>query len=135
MLDAKKKLTKYVIHSEHYLNNAGKFLQQGDIGKSSELLWGSFAEAIKAVALSKGTSTSKHWQIGNFTKELSKELQDDSFYNTYIHANSLHKNFYEIEIDIDDVRRIAENIRATVGKLIALIPPDSFDLSVNRKTR
>jgi hypothetical protein len=121
-LDVKEKVNRYSKQSLHYLNNAFRFLEQGDVGKSSEFLWGSFAEALKALASSKGITINKHWEIGDFVKELTKELKDKSIYDTYLHANALHKNFYEIEIDLDDIRRIAEDVRRTVGKLLNLIP-------------
>jgi hypothetical protein len=85
-------------------------------------LWGSFAEALKALALSKGVPVNKHWEIGNFVKTLTKELEDKDIYDVYQHANSLHKNFYEIEIEMDDIRRMADDVRITVGKLLRLIP-------------
>lgn len=124
MLDAKAKVEKYAAQSFHYLKNASKFIDEGDSGKASEFLWGSLAEAIKALALSRGVRLNKHWEIGDYIKELTKNLEDKSIYDVYLHANALHKNFYEIEIGLDDIRRMADDVRITVGKLLNLIPKE-----------
>ncbi len=121
-MEAREKIRQYASQSLHYLDNAYKFLNQGDSGKASEFLWGSLAEILKALALGKGKRLDKHWEIGDFVKDLAKELEDKSIYDTYLHANSLHKNFYEIEINLDDISRMADDVRVTVGKLLNLIP-------------
>ncbi len=122
MLEPLKRVEKYTAQSLHYLQNASKYLDKEDTGKASELLWGSLAEAAKALALSHGISLDRHWEIGDFMKEVAKNLEDKDIYDVYLHANSLHKNFYEIEIGLDDVRRMAEDVRITVGKLLGHIP-------------
>ena len=121
-MDAKAKVEKYAGQSLHYLKNASKSIDVGDSEKASEFLWGSMAEALKALALSRGISLQKHGEIWNYIKSLTKELKDKDIYNVFLHANSLHKNFYELEFEMDDVRRMAEDVRITVGKLLSLIP-------------
>ncbi len=46
-------LEKHKAQSVHYLENAYKFIDAGDVEKASEFLWGSMAQAIKAVAATK----------------------------------------------------------------------------------
>jgi len=123
-LDAKAKVEKYASQSLHYLNNASKSIDVGDSEKASEFLWGSMAEALKALALSKGISLQKHGEIWNYIKSLTKELEDKDIYDVFLHANSLHKNFYELEFEMEDVRRMAEDVRMTVDKLLRLIPKE-----------
>ena len=117
-----KLLEKHHKQSVHYLENAYKFIDAGDAEKASEFLWGSMAQAVKAVALSKGIPLEKHGEIWNYVTSLTKELEDKSIYDVFLHANSLHKNFYELEFELKDVRRMAEDVRITVGKLLSLIP-------------
>jgi len=121
-LDAKVKVEKYAAQSLHYLRNASKFIDTGDSAKASEFLWGSLAEALKALALSKGIRLEKHGEIWNYVESLTKEREDKNIYDVFLHANSLHKNFYEFELELKDVRRMAEDVRMTVGKLLRLIP-------------
>jgi len=124
-LDAKAKVEKYAGQSLHYLKNASKSIDAGDSEKASEFLWGSMAEALKALALSKGIKLQKHGEIWNYIESLAKELEDKDIYDVFLHANSLHKNFYELELELKDVRRMADDVRMTVGKLLRLIPKES----------
>ena len=124
-MDPKAKVQKYAGQSLHYLRNASKFMDVGDSEKASEFLWGSLAEALKALALSKGIYLKKHGEIWNYVDSLTKELEDKSIYDTFLHANTLHINFYESDLELRDVRRIAEDVRMTVGKLLGLIPEES----------
>jgi len=121
-LDAKAKVEKHAGQSRHYLLNASKFIDAGDSEKASEFLWGSIAQALKALALSKGIRLQKHWEIWNYVESLAKELEDRSIYDVFLHADSLHKNFYELELEMKDVRRMAEDVKMTVGKLLSYIP-------------
>ena len=121
-MDAKAKVEKYAGQSLHYLRNASKFIDGGDSEKASEFLWGSLAEALKAVALSKGIRLQKHGEIWDYVASLTKELEDKNIYDVFLHANSLHKNFYELELELKEVRRMAEDVKMVVGKLLRLIP-------------
>jgi hypothetical protein len=123
-LDAKAKVKKYAGQSQHYLLNASKFIDAGDSEKASEFLWGSLAEALKALALSRGIQLKKHWEIWNYVENLTKELEDKSIYDAFRHAHDLHINFYESGIELRGVRRMAEDIRMTVDKLLSHIPKE-----------
>jgi len=123
-LDAKAKVEKYAGQSRHYLLNASKFIDAGDSEKASEFLWGSMAQAIKAVVAAKGATFRKHRFLWVYAESLAKELEDKSIYDSFVHAYSLHSNFYESDLELKDVRRIAEDVRTTVGKLLSLIPKE-----------
>ena len=124
-MDAEAKVKKYAGQSRHYLLNASKFIDTGDSAKASEFLWGSLAEALKALALSKGIRLEKHREIWNYVESLTKEREDKNIYDVFLHANSLHKNFYEFELELKDVRRMAEDIKIIQGELLQLIPQES----------
>ena len=123
-MDAKGKVDKYVRQSSHYLKNASRFIDAGDSAKASEFLWGSMAQALKAVAASRGIILKNHRQIWNYTESLTKELGDKSIYDAFIHANYLHTNFYESELELRDIRRAAEDISMVRDKLLNLIPSE-----------
>ena len=103
------------------MGNAAAFMRKGDTGKASEFLWGSIAEAVKAVAASKGITFHTHRRLKEYASELARELQDKSISDAFNKAESLHFNFYESELELKDVRRMAEDIRIAVGKLLSLI--------------
>lgn len=120
-MDAEVKVEKYAGQSLHYLKNASKLIDAGDSEKASEFLWGSMAQALKAVAASKGIFLRNHSRIWSFAESLTKELEDKSIYDAFLRANFLHSNFYEAELELKDVRIIGDEIRKTVGKLLNLI--------------
>lgn len=117
-------LEKHKAQSVHYLENAYKFIDAGDVEKASEFLWGSMAQAIKAVAATKEITLKSHRQLWDYTESLSKELDNKSIFDSFFHANSLHSNFYECELELKDVIRVAEEIRMTVDTLLSLIPKE-----------
>ena len=124
-MDTKRKAEKYSSQSLHYLKNASQSIDAGNSDKASEFLWGSMAQALKAVAASKEIFLRNHGQIWNYTETLAKEIEDKSIYDAFLHANFLHTNFYESELELKDVRRIAEDIRVAVGKLLNLVPKEN----------
>lgn len=124
-MDPKEKVKKYASQSLHYLKNASKSIDAGNADKASEFLWGSMAEALKALALSRGISLKNHRRIWDYAESLPKELGDKSIYDAFLHANFLHTNFYESELELKDIRRMAEDVRMTVGKLLSLIPKEN----------
>ena len=124
-MDAKVRVEKYAGQSLHYLKNASNFIDAGDSEKASEFLWGSMAEALKALALSRGIPLKNHRKIWDYAESLPKELGGKSIYDAFLHANFLHTNFYESELTLKDVRRMAEDIRVAVGRLLSFIPRES----------
>ncbi len=124
-MDIKSKAEKYAVQSLHYLNNASKSIDDANPDKASEFLWGSMTQALKALAANKEIHLRSHRQIWDFVESLTKELKDRSIYDAFLHANLLHTNFYETELELKDVRNIAEEIRVAVGKLLGLIPRTS----------
>ncbi len=121
-MEAKEKIKKYKKQSIHYFENAIKFIDKGDAEKASEFLWGSVAQALKAVAASKNIWLRGHNQIKYYALALARELHDDSIWHTFIYAQSLHSNFYESGLLLEDVVRASEDIKNTVKQLLALIP-------------
>ena len=121
-MEARAKVEKYAGQSLHYLRNASNYIDAGDSEKASEFLWRSMAQAIKAVVAAKGVTFRKHRLLWEYAESLAKELEDRSIYDSFLHAYSLHSNFYESELELRDVRRMAEDIRMAVGKLLRLIP-------------
>ena len=120
-MEAKESVEKYKTQSMHYLKNALHFIEVNDAEKASEFLWGSIAEAIKAVAASKEIQLRSHRDLRNYAMELAKILQDESIRNTFLHAQSLHSNFYETGLLMEDVAICDDDIRATLTKLFRLI--------------
>jgi hypothetical protein len=124
-LETRKRIKKYRTQSAHYLENAFKSIEAGDAEKASEFLWGSMAQALKAVAASKDIQLKSHKDVRDYAVELARALQDDSIRHAFNNAQSLHSNFYESGLILEDVAIGAEDVKATVAKLLNLIPEGS----------
>jgi hypothetical protein len=123
-LTVKEGVEKYRTQSIHYLENAFSFIKASEAEKAGEFLWGSLAQALKAVAASKGIELKTHWDITDYAKALAKQQGDRSIFDVFGHASYLHSNFYEAGLRIKDVVIYAEEIGAMVRKLLALIPTE-----------
>jgi tryptophanyl-tRNA synthetase len=62
----------------------------------------------------------RHSQFWEIARELARETGDLSIYEGFKEANSLHTNFYEFQLSLDDVKGAAERIAQLVEKLIDL---------------
>lgn len=114
--------SKYKKQAMRYLGNAFISLEAGEPEKAGEFLWGSMAQAVKAVAATHEIRLTRHDQISEYANSLGKELNDKDVIAHFQLANSLHWNFYETELRTVDVARYAELIRPTIGKLLSLVP-------------
>lgn len=125
--EARYAVNKYIKASLHYMENALLMLRNKDAGKASELLWGSMAEALQAVAASRGKHLANHRSLHWFVAQLGKELEDKDLVAAFYQAEALHSNFHEVELTIEDVAINLEPIRTTVLKLLKLIPSELLD--------
>lgn len=126
-MNSTKLRDKYASQSLRYLENAFGALNERDYDKASEFLWGSVAEAIKAVAASKGVVLKSHGELWDWARMLSKELDDENIYDAFFKANSLHSNFYEVRLVPQDILIAVNSIRGAVGKLLGLL---GYELTV-----
>ncbi len=121
-METKKKIKRYRTQSIHYFENALHYIEIGDAAKASEFLWGSMAQALKAVAGSRDIWLRSHNQLRDYAMESARALKDDSIRHAFDYAQSLHSNFYECGLALEDVVRGAEDVKTAVGKLLSLIP-------------
>lgn len=56
-------VSSYLKLGEKYLKEGEEFLAKGDVIQASEKFWGAMAEAIKAVAESRGWEHAKHGHL------------------------------------------------------------------------
>jgi len=113
-------LEKYKAQSRHYFENALSSIEAGDAEKAGEFVWGSMAEALKAVAVKKGTRLWRHDDIGDYAKKLAKELGNEEISKAHGLASSLHSNFYEAGLRTEDVRLRLDQIRDPIRILLEL---------------
>jgi len=115
---------KYKSQSDHYFGNALASIQAGETEKAGEFLWGSMAQALKAIAASEEKELKTHGEIRKYAAELAKKYKDMSIWDVYGVANSLHSNFYETGLSLEEVQTHAERIRTIILKLFTYIPKE-----------
>ena len=120
-LGVRDKVKKYQTRSNRYFRNALHFIEAGDAEKASEFLWGSMSQALKAVAASRDKRLRSHKDIRDYAAELTRALRDESIWHAFNTAQSLHSNFYESGLLLEDVIMGAEDVKTVVAKLFRLI--------------
>ena len=109
---------KYAGMVLHYSHNTEKYLKNKDYHKASEMMWGAMSCVLKAVAAKQNKSIHSHKDLGKFARMLAKQEQDKDIFNSYSHANMLHRNFYESNLDYCLVNDMCRNVAKTIGKLM-----------------
>ena len=126
IVDAIVRIRRYIAHSRQYLENALVALQHDEAGKAGELLWGSVAEAIQAVATYQNVVIATHRDLKNFVIQLGRDKNDSAIQTDFAVAESLHQNFYVVQQETIDVVVLVPTIQAFVLKLLTLIPPEAY---------
>jgi HEPN domain-containing protein len=111
---------KYADQSCRYMEDARKHLETGDYDKASEFLWGSVAEAIKALAAKRGQMLKTHGELWKLLRVLAIELDEPQLIEDFRTANFLHMNFYENELQPDQVISAIEPIQRLQSGLLEL---------------
>ncbi len=125
--DAVASLRRHVFHSRQYLENALLALRNDEAGKAGELLWGSVAQAVHAVAASRNRRLNTHRELKNFVIQLSIDLADEGLRTDFLLAESLHHNFYEVQQEPKDINLVLPAVHELVQKLFHLIPPELLE--------
>lgn len=103
------------------MGNAFGYVEAGDPGKASEFLWGSMAQALKAVAATKGVQLRGHSQVREYARLLAQAQNDATIWDVFRKAEMLHRNFYELGTELEEVAILSLEVRATVSKLLGFI--------------
>lgn len=111
----------YLTQRQIYLDNAIKNREKNRYRKSSELLWGAVTQTIKALAYTSGIKIRSHNGFRKYIKELSKTLQDRSIQSDFYAIESLHKNFYDEELDEDEFSFVFETAILFIRKIDSMI--------------
>ena len=107
-----------------YRNSSAALLEQarielaaGDTRQASEKGWGAAAQAVKALAESRGWEHRNHAALFRVVSRLAKETDDDDIHRRFHIASSLHVNFYEnwldtdaVSVGLDDIDRLLRRL-------------------------
>lgn len=110
----------YAGMSAEYLEKARLHLDEGDLKQASEKGWGAAAVALKACAESRDWPHHRHWQLRENLKRLRAEAGDETLWELFPYAETMHANFYEHWMDRAEVEYHLEKVEALVQRLEAL---------------
>ena len=114
---------QYQQASEHFLVQARQELADGDLPQASEKGWGATAQILKAIAEQWGWEHYRHRHYHRIISRLRAETGDGDIRRLFGVANLLHENFYENDMETDDVADGLDDVEALMDKLIPLLIP------------
>jgi len=106
---------------DKYLKEAKEFLQKGDSVQSSEKGWGAATEILKAMAAKEGKELRSHARLWDYVSALRRRYGDEEISTLWHKANSLHTNFYENWMPLDEVELAVNGVERFVEKLKGLM--------------
>ena len=115
--------TTYREQSRVFLEQAYRELREGDLRQASEKGWGAASQMVKAIAGQRGWEHKHHRELFAAVYRLRRETDDREIARLFEPANALHSNFYEGQMDQDDVEDALERVGQFVDKVEALLPP------------
>ena len=107
----------YRKQSRIFLEEAKRFLEEGNLYQASEKGWGAAAQMVKAVAEERGWNHTNHELLFDVVSKIHAETNDPEYATTYSAANSLHGNFYEGRMSQALVGLYLAQVELLVGKL------------------
>ena len=85
----------YLKQSQHYFKNAQELYAKGERAKATELVWGSVAEAVKALAASRGIDLRTHQSLREYVYKIAGQIRDAEFQQLFNDVEGAHRNFYQ----------------------------------------
>ncbi len=116
-MDNLNKAQRHVRRRDDYYNNALKYAATGKFPKASEFLWGAVTQSLKALAATRDITIATHAAFFSFTRDISKELEDEEFHKSFLFLNTLHKNFYDEVIDPKDFQMYRKEAESFLRKI------------------
>ena len=112
---------KYQQASEHLLAEARQELAAGYLPQASEYGWGATTQILKAIAEQRGWEHDRHRHYLRIASRLRAETGDGDILRLFAAGRALHENFYEDEMQADDVADGLDDVEALLSKLIPML--------------
>jgi hypothetical protein len=77
--------------------------------------------AVKAIAAKRGLKLEQHGSLWNFVSTRSTERRDEDSSLYFSVANSLHRNFYEDQMNKEVIELLARRIETLIAKLLEIL--------------
>ena len=104
--------------SDRFLGHAQEELDKGDLLQASEKAWGALAHYVKAIAEERGWENDSHADVMRTAQGLVKATDAPRRQGRRLRsARLLHVNFYEDELDTDQVQDGIDDTRELLAAL------------------
>ncbi len=108
---------RYSSTSSTLFDQARLELETGDLLQASEKYWGAAAQAMKAVAQSRGWDHNSHAHFYRIVRNLIDETGDAELFDLFNAANLLHSNFYENWMQSHEILQLADQVDQLIQRL------------------
>ena len=128
---------KYAEMSRDFMARAEGYLRQGDLVQASEKSWGAAACALKSIAEQRGWQHQSHSLLYDIANQVVDELGRPDLNDMFVHAKSMHQNFYENWEQEEGVEYAVGRIKEYLSELEAVSPqlPASFVVETRAQRR
>lgn len=109
--------TDYKTNSRRMMSQSRAELDQGDLQQASEKGWGAAAQMMKAVADTRGWEHDRHRHLHQIASRLRAEKGDRDIYRLFATASTLHENFYENQMAVQDIGEALDDMERLLDKL------------------
>ena len=110
---------EYQATSATLLDQAHLELETGDLIQASEKYWGVAAQALKAVAQTRGWDHTSHAHFYRIVRKLIDESGNDELFDLFNAANLLHSNFYENWMKATEIQRLSTQVAQLIDEIAA----------------
>ena len=97
--------------SRQFIDNAEKYLVQGDLLQASEKAWGAAGRKVKAIAEDRGWEHKGHGHLFTAIGNIVADTGQTELRRLFREANTLHINFYEGWLTVQDVSEGLEAVK------------------------
>jgi len=111
---------KHAALSCRFIANADEYLQRGDRPQASDKGWGAVAQAVKSIAEERGWNHRSHGLLGDIAYQLFLEWERPDLRQLFRAVESLHVNFYENRMELDEVAELVGDAKTLLRELEAL---------------
>ena len=104
-------------HSATLLRHAKEELEKGDHLQAAEKAWGAFVHGVKAVANERHWEYLDHSQLNPIIRALVNESGESRLVNESQIAQSLHRNYYNDEHELEDIAVMQIEVESGLARL------------------
>ena len=112
--------TEHLETAHHFLAEADREYEAGDMLQASEKLWGAASHVVIAEMHRRGMKSSGHRAMVMAVEQFAKDFGDPTLRSLFASARALHANFYHGFMEDYEFAIDRENVQNFVDRMLAL---------------